>query len=184
MKIQKFQYGLIRSTYISSQKDIDVIQKETIEETGTALPPYKWLLTKTQRPDQLSMLVDDVSIFVETDEAFIDAEFRKGYPFDHSSQPSILDSIINNCGKDITPISLLHDGMFGTNQGFKFSNKLMQALVRYKDFGSFLLIPIHKWIYWGISSWKGKKAYNNSTLSQAWEEEFVSIKVAYKIRQD
>jgi len=180
MKIQKFQHGLIRSTYISSQKDIDVLKKETIEETGTSLPSYYWLSTKTQRLDQLSMLTDDVEIFVETETHLIDAEFRKGYPFDHSSQPGMLDSIINNSGKDITPISLLHDGMFGTDAGFDLSNKLMRALIKYKDFGSFLFIPIHHLVYLGISSWKGKKAYNNSLLSKAWEREFVTINIIKK----
>jgi hypothetical protein len=181
MKIQKFEADLIEFAYISSQKDIDKIQAETIEETGTALPLYDWLLTKTQRPDRLSMLTDDTEIFVETDTHFINAKFRKGYPFDHSSQPKFLDSIISSSGKDMTPIALLHDGMFGTNQGFKFSNKLMRALMKFRDFGSFLLIPVHHLVYLGVSSWKGKRAYKNSTLSQAWEEEFVEINIAKKV---
>jgi hypothetical protein len=144
--------------------------KEFFETDDILLPTYKTIELNYQNPDDLRMLLKDLTILIETDEENITVNLKRGWFTDFGSVPKQLRSVIPYDDINYIIGYLVHDGWFGSKKGFTFGNELLREILRFKGVA---WRKIH-YVYYAVQL-LGKSAYTGNELQKARESKFIEI---------
>ena len=169
MKVLNITHGRLKIERVFEDLYTE-IHRDFLDNNDVLLPTFQDIQRNYQYPDDVRILLEDLVINVETDTENITIELKKGFMTDFGSVPKIARGIVPYDDIKYIIAYLAHDGFFGGNYGFTFSNCLLREMLRWKDVAWRKL----NYVYYAVKMF-GSGAYKKNQYQLQKERRFLSV---------